>query len=283
MLTTSSQPPDYLPLALRCRSKNEFNLLHIAFENILAPAEFTYFMDLVASQQLPKQTYDWLRKIAGLSPGLYDAPQHFQRTALAENVLLYRNPTASEGGKTLLIGFTGNARRLMMPIAIFLQCLDSRLWDVLLLRKGLEQSNYLEGVRGIANNFPELVEYVGKAASADKYCRVMTYGTSGGGFAAILAAVLLGATRGVSVCGAPPLLDSCLEAQLAGRPTPAVEPPQLHYIYGADCETDRQSALALQNSFGGTLHPVAGVDDHYALKPMLKAGQFQTFLNELLA
>ena len=166
MLTTSSQPSDYLPLALRCRSKNEFNLLHIAFENILAPVEFTYFMDLVATQQLPKQTYDWLRKIAGLSPGLYDAPQRFRRDALAENVLLYRNPTENDGSKTLLIGFAGNARRLMMPIAIFLQCLDSRLWDVLLLRKGLEQSNYLRGgVRGVAGNFPDLVEYVRKAAS----------------------------------------------------------------------------------------------------------------------
>ena len=283
MLTTSSQPSEYLPLALRCRSKNEFNLLHIAFENILAPAEFTYFMDLVATQQLPKQTYDWLRKIAGLSPGLYDAPQRFQRDALAENVLRYRDPTENDGGKTLLVGFAGNARRLMMPIAIFLQCLDARLWDVVLLRKGLEQTNFFDGVYGVAGNFPDLMEYVRKAASPEKYRRVMTYGTSGGGFAAILAAVLLGATRGVSVCGAPSPLDPWLEAQLAGRPTPSVEPPQLHYIYGADSETDLQSALALQSLFGGRLHPVAGVDDHYALKPMLKAGQFHTFLNELLA
>ena len=125
MLTTSSQPSDYLPLALRCRSKNEFNRLHIAFENILAPTEFTYFMDLVATQQLPKLTYEWLRKVAELSPGLYDLPQGFRREALAENVLLYRDPTENHGGKTLLIGFAGNSRRLMMPIAIFLQCFES--------------------------------------------------------------------------------------------------------------------------------------------------------------
>ena len=69
MLTTSSQASEYLPLALRCRSKNEFNLLHIAFENILAPIEFSHFMDLVLTQQLPQRTYEWLRKIAELSLG----------------------------------------------------------------------------------------------------------------------------------------------------------------------------------------------------------------------
>ena len=285
MLNTSSQPSEYLPLALRCRSKNEFNLLHIAFENILAPIEFTYFMDLVATQQLPKQTYDWLRKFAGLSPGLYDSPQGFKRDALAENMLLYRNPTENAGGKTLLVGFAGNARRLMMPIAIFLQCLDSRVWDVVLLRKGLEQRTFFEGVYGVAGTFPDLLEYVRKAVSAERYCRVMTFGTSGGGLAAIVAAMLLGANRGVSVCGAPPTspLDPWWESQFAGRPRHAVGLPQLHYVYGAGSQYDRQSALALQGFFGGMLHPVAGVDDHYALKPMLKAGQFQTFLNELLA
>jgi hypothetical protein len=92
MLTTSSQASDYLPLALQCRSKNQFNLLHIAFENILAPIEFTHFTDLVVSQELPQGTHDWLRKIYGLSPGLFDAPQGFRRQALAENVLLYREP-----------------------------------------------------------------------------------------------------------------------------------------------------------------------------------------------
>jgi len=282
MLTTSSQPSDYLPLASRCRSKNEFNLLHIAFENILAPAEFGYFTDLVATQQLPQQTYEWLRKIWGLSPGIYDCPQRFQRAVLADNVLLYRDPAANHTQKTLLIGFTGNARRLMMPIAMFLQCLDAHLWDVLLLRKGLEQSNYLQGVRGIAGNFPDLADYLRKAVPADKYRRVMTYGTSGGGFAAILGALLLGAARGVSVCGALPQLDP-LHAQLVERSSPSSETNQFHYIYGAQSETDRQSALALQNKFGGRLHPVQGVNDHYVLKPMLKAGQFQTFLSELLA
>ena len=220
MLTTSSQPSEYLPLALRCRSKNEFNLLHIAFENILAPIEFAYFVDLVATQQLPKQTYDWLRKIAGLSPGLYDAPQRFRRELSRRTCCDIRDPTENDGGKTLLVGFAGNARRLMMPIAIFLQCFDARLWDVVLLRKGRSRRTSLKGVDGVAGNFPALLEYVAKRPLQRSTARVVTYGTSGGGFAAILAAVLLGLLAAFRFAGRPSPLDPWLEAQLAGRRTP---------------------------------------------------------------
>jgi hypothetical protein len=285
MLTTSSQASDYLPLALQCRTKNQFNLLHIAFENILAPIEFTHFTDLVVSQELPQGTHDWLRKIYGLSPGLFDAPQGFRRQALAENVLLYREPDRDVSGKSLLIGFAGNARRLMMPISIFLQCLDSRVWDVVLLRKGADQATYFAGVEGVAGSLPALVQYVESAVPAKTYGRIVTYGTSGGGLAAILAAKLMDAARGVSVSGAPPQapLDPWLEWQLALRRAYAARRPVLDYVYGADCEIDRNSALSLQHMFGGRLHPVAGIVDHYALKPMLKSGQFPAFLNELLA
>lgn len=284
MLTTSSQASEYLPLALRCSSKNEFNQLHIAFENILAPIEFSHFMDLVLTQQLPQRTYEWLRKVAELSPGLYDSPQGFRRETLAENVVFYRDPSEDASAKSLLIGFAGNARRLMMPIAIFLQCLDSRAWDVLLLRKGLEQKSYSEGVQGVADSFPALIEHLQTAVCLEKYTRVATYGTSGGGFPAILAAVLLRSTRGISVCGSPPSLppDPWLASQLALLRTYLEGSPHLRYVYGADSPSDVEAALSLQSLFGGRLHPVAGVDDHYALKPMLKAGEFPAFLNEVL-
>jgi hypothetical protein len=284
MLTTSSQASEYLPLALRCRSKNEFNLLHIAYENILAPIEFSHFMDLVLTQQLPQRTYEWLRKIAELSPGLYDSPQGFRREILAENVVFYRNPSDDAAAKSLLVGFTGNARRLMMPIAIFLQCLDSRVWDVLLLRKGMEQKSYSDGVHGVADSFPTLIEYVQTAVCVEKYGRVVTYGTSGGGFSAILAAVLMRSARGISVCGASPSLppEPWLASQLAVLRTYPEGSPHLRYFYGANSPSDIEAALSLQSLFGGELHPVAGVDDHYALKPMLKAGEFPAFLNEVL-
>ena len=43
MLTTSSRASEHLPLALQCRTQNQFNKLHIHLENILAPPEFGLF------------------------------------------------------------------------------------------------------------------------------------------------------------------------------------------------------------------------------------------------
>jgi hypothetical protein len=203
----------------QCRTKNQINLLHIAFENILAPVEFNHFTELVGSQQLPTPTYDWLRKIAELSPEMFDRPQGFRRQALADNVLLYGEPSLHASGKSLLIGFAGNARRLMMPIAIFLQCLDSRLWDVGLLRKGAAQESCFEGVAGVASSLSALIEYIQCMLPTKRYRRLITYGTSGGGLAAILASILMNTARGISVGGAPPktALDASLQKRLAVR------------------------------------------------------------------
>jgi hypothetical protein len=120
----------------------------------------------------------------------------------------------------------------MMPISIFLQCLDSRVWDVVLLRKGADQATYFAGVEGVAASLPTLVQYVESAVPAKAYRRIVTYGTSGGGLAAILAAMLMGAARGISISGAPPqaTLDPWLEWQLALRRTYAARRPELDYV-----------------------------------------------------
>ena len=64
MLTTLSQASEYLPLALECRTQNQFNRLHIHLENILAPQEFVLLADLArraavsrAEPQLARE--DW--------------------------------------------------------------------------------------------------------------------------------------------------------------------------------------------------------------------------------
>ena len=284
-LTSSSQASDYLPLAMQCRTENQFNLLHIAYEHILAPIEFIHFTNLVKSQQLPEPTYDWLRRIAKLSPELFTSPKSFRRQARADNVLLYQDPARDASGKSLLVGFAGNSRRLMMPIAIFLQCLDSHVWDIVLLRKGAEQETYFEGVAGVASSLSTLVAYVEGMLPTKRYRQIVTYGTSGGGLAAILAAILMNAARGISVGGAPPktAFDASLQTELAVRRACQAQVPELIYIFGADCEFDRNSAHTLQRLFGGKLHPLAGVDHHNPFRTMLKTGHLSAYLNELLA
>ena len=116
MLTTLSQASDYLPLALECRTQNQFNRLHIHLENILAPREFVLLADLATWQQFPERSRSWLEKIGGLSPGLFDRPQAFSRRAFSENVLFYQDHAREAAAKSLLVGFAGDARRLMLSL-----------------------------------------------------------------------------------------------------------------------------------------------------------------------
>jgi hypothetical protein len=283
MLESSTLASEYLTLASQCRTQNQFNKLHIGLENLLAPAEFGYFADLATRQGLPALSYPWLVRIADLSPGVFDSPQQFSRSILSKNVLLYRDASRDVAEKSLLVVFCGNGQSPGMPTSAFLQSLDSRAWDVALLRKGPQKRSYLEGLEGLSSHFPGVIRYVRSATSARQYQRAITFGVSGGGYAAILAAILMKAARGVSICGSPPQspLGFWLRWQLAIRQASAGRGPEFDFVYGADYSYDREAAQSLLSSFGGRLRPVADVDDHNALSALLKRGQLADFLNEM--
>jgi hypothetical protein len=285
MLTTLSQASEYLPLALECRTQNQFNRLHIHLENILSPREFALLADLAKRQQFPERSRNWLEKIGGLSPSLFDSPQAYSRRALSENVLFYQDPERAPATKTLLVGFAGDARRLMLPIAVFLQCLDARAWDLVLLRKGPQKRPFLKGVEGISRHLPSVLSYVNRLVAARRYRRIVTLGTSGGGFYAIVAAILLDGASGVSIGGAAPTsaLGFRLRWQLAYHRAVAKREPAFKFVYSADHDVDRKAAMAMQAAFGGRLRPVVGVTEHNALAPLIARGELAEFLNEILS
>ena len=276
---------DYVALASQCRTPNKLDALHIGFENLLAPAEFTYLADLARRQELPGASYPWLGKIADFSSGVFECPQRFGRSALSEHVLLYRDPETDPGQKSLLVAFCGNGRRLGMPTPVFLQCLDSSAWDVVLLRKGDKRRSYLAGLEGLSNSFSRVVRYVETATSADRYRRVISFGVSGGGYAAILAAMLMKAPRGIAIGGCAPAspLRFGLRWRLSICRATVTSGPEFDFVYAADNGRDQEAALSLRNSFGGTLRPVPEADEHNVLGTLLKRGQLPDFLAELLA
>jgi len=161
---------------------------------------------------------------------------------------------------------------------VFLQYVDSNLWDVVVLKK-CARNSYLLGVEGIASDFFGLVDYVGATVSAAHYRRVMTFGPSGGGFAAAWAAALMGANRGISVCGGVPNPPPSLASE-DERPPRGVD---LCFVFGADNARDHQSALALMGLFGGRLRPIPGIPNHGVLGRLMKRGQLGEFLDEMLA
>lgn len=265
---------DYLKLASRCTTQNTFNRLHIELENICTPRELVGIAKLAETSELPTPTFKWLRKIGRWAPNLFNAPQRYDRRLFSWPVMLYQDPEHDMREKGLLVAFSSNARRLMMPISVFLQHVDSRRWDVVVLKKSAH--SYLLGLEGVSTDLRGLTEYVETTLSSRQYRRVITLGVSAGAFAAIWAAVLMGADRGISVGGCPPRPLPC---SMGDQRAP--HGADLCFVYGS--AQDHQSALALLDFFGGRLRPVPEVDTHGVLGQLLKRGQFGEFLNEMLA
>ena len=268
---------NYLELAARCPTQNKLNRLHIGLENVCTPRELAEIDKLARSRREFEATRLWLKKYQMWTPELFDRPQDYGRRTISRHVILYQSPEREACNKDLLVAFAGNARRLMMPVSVFLQFLDCRLWDVAVFKK-CTRNSYLLGLEGISADFPGLVDFIETTLAPTKYRRVITLGTSGGGFAAILAARLMGAERGISIGGS---LPKVAQSSTIGKQR-ASDRPDLCFVYASESAVDHQSALALLRFFGGRLCPVPGTS-HNPIGSMMKNGQFGDFIEEMLA
>lgn len=270
--------------AARCRTVNEFNRLQIALENRITPLEFGTLAQAVECHDIPSSIRLWIDELgAQLQRSGKPAHEGFRRSRLKPNLYLY-----SDGGpspaKTLVIAFSGNARRLMMPTATFLQHLDASAFDILFISRH-PKSNYRNGICGLATSLEGLIDMLrGLLADVD-YKQVMTYGTSSGALPALLAALYLDLDQGVGVGGLSLdharwrdiQQDTAFQGALKrwnGR-------PHLIWIYGDQHERDRNAALAIRNVLPVSLHAVGGVREHTALSRYLAAGELREFLASL--
>ena len=138
------------------------------------------------------------------------------------------------------------------------------------------------GVEGVSVHLPGVIRFIRSRTSLAPYKRVMTLGTSAGGYAAILAALLMHAARGISICGLPPQAPLGFWLRWKLRQASAGDKPELEFVHGADSERDHATSLSLLSSFGGRVRSIAGVGDHNVLFALLKRGQLAEFLREVL-
>ena len=121
-----------------CQTQNQFNRVHIDLENILAPLELANLARFAVTRDLPEQTRDWLRKLETQVPEIFELSQQFGRRTVGP-LTLYQNANRDVSNKGLLVAFCGNARRLMLPVSVFLQFVDSHSWDIAVLKKDFGQ------------------------------------------------------------------------------------------------------------------------------------------------
>ena len=268
---------DFVAVATACNTQNEFNRLAISLENSLTPQEIASIARLVFPSCMRERVDAWLRRLSRWEPELFAAPKPYQRRSIVSGVELYSDPRMGHNAKGLIVAFCGNAGRLMVPVCLFLQATDARLWDVLVLRAAAGQS-YMAGIEGVADNFTDLVHHFETTQCMPEYRRVLTFGTSGGSFAALWAAVLLRAQRGIAVGGrAPP-----------AKPLHLVTNHALHngdhiLVYGEKFLSDYEGALGLRDLFGGRLLPVPDIAQHNVLGHLMKHGLLAAFLEDVLS
>ncbi|WP_020181406.1 alpha/beta hydrolase [Methylopila sp. M107] len=270
---------DYPARARACRTENQFNRLHIDLDSTLAPMEIAAIRKAAETEDLPPASRLWLDNLAALSPTLFEAPEPFVRTELHKHVAIYRGSTKARPRKRLLIAFTGVARRLMVPTHIFLQALDARCWDVVLIRHA---GSFLDGARGLADDLDGLLAYVRRETGLWAYRSVAVFGVSSGGGPAVVAAKRLGARRGVSMCGASGERLLATSVRPGWRAALLRRKTGLCFVHGGANDPDREAAVAMASAWGGVVRPVKGVRSHNVMGALMKRGRLKAFLAEVL-
>jgi hypothetical protein len=182
----------------RCRTEREFWRIQTKAETKLTPIEIE---ELVSKMHaLPNGARPWLTQLSELMRHAGGRPQRYRRRIVSADVNHFADQTVPVSGKALIIGFSGNADRLMLPIGCVLQFLPSRRFDVVVLRD-TQHAHYLNGVGDYAPTLNGLAERLRADFKPKRYDRVYCFGTSMGGFGALRCGVLIKADRAISVGG----------------------------------------------------------------------------------
>lgn len=275
-----------------CRSRADYLRKLIEVENEACPAELR---DLAgACGDLPADAAARLKATLDLMDRCPAPTRPFTRTTLSPAAGLYRHE-AGVSGKSLLVCFCGVAHRMMVPIPVFLQLIPADRFDVLVL-KDPSGRDYLGGVPGFGGDLQQVAAGIRTRLDFQAYGDVRCLGVSSGGAAALYAGLLLGAARAVAIGGRHPSLATrrgtfmglgrspagCefdrAVGELAGRAT-----TRLLAVFGGDAPRDRQGAESLRQHLPACeLVPVGAISDHNLLACLLRDGDAQAFLDEVL-
>jgi hypothetical protein len=212
------------------------------------------------------------------------SPVPFVRKRLRHSVSRFEGG-GSRRDKTLVVCFTGNAFRMMMPMPVFLQHIDPRKADVVYLRTR-RAHGYRAGIQGVGNDLETSIAALEELLEFRSYKRVAMMGTSGGALPALLAGLRTGADAVLAVGANNPndprwvdLSNSCGGQELFRRfAAPAARAPNVHLLYGALNKRDEESARAIASCI--EVQSVTSVPDadHGCLFPLAERGQLEKLL-----
>lgn len=314
----------YKRLAVSCKSPNQLNRLHITLENRMTPLELASLRDEFIAQKKPIWLWKklirgffkirqnilgkdslvkkyisidtrelskvWLAKLHDrylVAADNNDVPEPFVRKRLTQAVVIYE-ADGDRARKTLVVCFTGNFQRMMMPTPVFLQLIDAKKADVAFLRTE-KNKGYRAGIQGLTSELKSSLTALESLLKFHEYNRVVTVGTSGGAMPALLSALYWGADACLSVSPNNPQ-DERWHSFTDGEVAPGLfrhfglgaKPPPIHILYGEKSSQDAESAKVIESSLPSArlmLVPGAG---HVALSPLLERGELGRVLQGIL-
>jgi hypothetical protein len=295
------------------RSINHLNRVQIALENMLTPIEAQRFApgfgpiltarllliqgptaDPPAGETMGEKLFSnaqqWRTRLQmQMALAGKAVAEGYSRTRLRRDVLLYSYAEAT-GPKRLLILFTSLAMRPMMPVHVFLQHLDVRTTDVLLLRDAA-RDGFRSGSFGVGTSLDELVDRLPSLVDLSRYDSVNTMGTSGGGVPALIAGLALAARSAISAGG---VHHDKYNSTFHGRPLgealgelrrAAGSRTSIFLLRGAESPADEAAVEATAALLGATRINVRKEDiavGHNCLFPLAQQHHFSRVLEAML-
>jgi len=200
------------------------------------------------------------------------------------------------GATTVLLAFCGRHGSLGMPIPIAHRWFGQLGVHVVYLRDPTGYL-YVDGLPALAANRTGTVDALRAIADRLRASRLICYGNSNGGFAALLYALELPAhsvlvTNAVTIFPTDRMVSltgghagGCAREDLTLAPAyiAASVRPRVRFVYGAENAADAASAAAFSAIEGVTIEAVEGWDDHDAHAALIERGRFGPLLREFVA
>lgn len=286
---------EYFARIAECRTVNQLNAVHISLCNLMTPREVLAVHQWLSGGRwsFPPQHVgphnaaafgvalrDHAERMAGdLTYAEKEFAELFARERVAPDVWRF-SAGGDRAAKTLVVGFTGNADRLMMPTPTYLQQFDAGLVDIVLL-VDRNRARYSQGIAGLGGTLTELTDALPELLSVASYRQVSVTGTSSGGLPAVLAGLRLGAACVLCFGADGPRRWPEDEAHLL-LPAWRTRSPatRVTMAFGADHERDRAAAQETADLIGAELFPVAHPINpvkHNAAYPLVTQKQFTAF------
>lgn len=287
-LTGRGRAAGLIDPALAEASDNKIKLSLNALENWVAPRE--YLAALTALRKQSPTLYERvLKQPAAHEIATGSRVQRFVRRKLAQGGTLYQGP-GRFNEKSLLVVCAGYARRPGMPVPAFLQRIDDRQFDILVLNDP-HRNHYRKGVSEQLDSLNSVAEYIQEFRTKKRYRKLITLGTSGGGFPAVRLALMAGADKAISFGGSFPddtlrILRNQVHAVPAFDPICAclgADHPEFTFVYSNESPRYRNACLTAAELTGGAVVEVQPVMEHAVLGPLWARGYLDAFLPGLLA